>query len=414
MSILQTILQDQQTPECPLLITPAEKLLWDGISQKDIEKVEQSIQLNGGVPSLPYDLLWACATFFDPQICERLFPQNQVHPLGQSEVLFLLESLETARAFLPSLVEASNKLIDEKEYYNNSKFGMVLYCSGENLALVLQDPQCNVLQRLQKCGEEKNFVKWVIQSCQPALLEAANADVSQYSTDLKYTLPGFKTLKEVSNCQQVWEQQTSEHQEMLEKLLSPMHDLFPRSFGGDPWLTAYVLHNVKLMAELLSSVEGCKYFKKMLEVSQQLGCREKLMDTLLETFRFETDLEKKMDFDEYAQLFKISAQCNGSKGESFAVKMLLNVYAFHENLVTEDRYQSDNHDDDDEEEAERKMGAYEDDVFFRLLRVAVYCCEDEIVKIMDRYSKSWKPAAQKMIYEKHVGGLGCEAAKKKM
>jgi len=304
-------------------------------------------------------------------------------------------------------------LIGEKEYYNNSNFGRVLYWSGENLALVLQDTQCNVLQRLQECGEGKNFVRWAIRSCQPALLKAANVDLIQYSTNLKHTLPDFKTLKELSNCQQLWGQQSNQHQEMLEKLVSPMHDLFPRSFGGDPWLTAYVLHNIKLMAELLSSTEGCKYFEKMLEVSQQLGCREKLVDTLLETFKFETDLEKKMGFDKYAQLFKVSAQCNGSKGESFAVKMLLNVYAFHENLVTEDKYQRDNH-DDDEEEAERQLGAYEDNQFFNLLRVAVYCCEDEIVKIMDRYSKSWKSAAQKMIYEKHVGGLGCEITKKKM
>lgn len=416
MSVLQAILQDQNIPESPLLITPAEKLLWDGIVQKDIEKVESSIKMNNGVPFLAYDLLRVCVDFFDSQICEIFFPKDQVHPLDEDDVLLLLQSEETTRFFLPSLVALSNKLIAEKGYFNNSNFGRIFYWAGENLTLVLQDPKCQVIQNLQKSGEEKGFVKWVIRSCQPSMLEVSNVDWSNFSTDLEYTLPRFETLKELYYCQQLWGQQTPAHQKMIQKILAPMHDLFPQSLGGDPWITAYILHNTHIMSEMLSSVEGCKYLQKMLEVSQQLGCCEKIIDRLIQTMRFEIHLEEKMDFEKYAQFFKIFAKYTGSQNEVFGVKMLLNVYAFHEKWVREDQFQDEyeNSDDEDDAEEERRKGAYEDTDFFILLRTAVYQCEDEVVKIMDRYSKSWKAKAQKMIYEKHLNGLGCENTKKKM
>lgn len=418
MSILQTILQDEQTPEPALLlfINPSKKLLWEGIAEKNLQKVEQSIHLNGGVPFMSNDVLEACVNSFDAQICERLFPKRQVHPLDENDAILLLKSAETTRAFLPSLVALSNKLVAEKGYFS-SNFSRIFYWAEENLALVLQDPQCNVVQNLQKYKEEKNFLTWAIKSCQPSLLEAANVEWSKYLTDLKYTLPNFDTLEQLFRCQQLWEQQPPQHQEMVQKLLAPMNDLFPPSCGGDPWLTAYVLHNVHIMAQMLSSVEGCKYLQKMLDVSDQLGCHAKIVDPLIHTLRFETYFEKKMTFEEYAQLFKIFAACKGSRGESFGLELLLNVYAFHEKLVTEDRCQSDIDDDDeddDDEEEKNKRGAYEDDEFFMLLRAAVYWCEDEIVKVMDRYAKTWKSDAQKIIYEKHLSGLGCENPRKKM
>lgn len=419
MSILKTILQDEQPPEpaLSLFINPSKKLLWEGIAEKNLQKVEQSVHLNGGVPFMSNDVLKACVKSFDSQICERLFPKHQVHPLDEDDAILLLKSAETTQAFLPSLVALSNKLIAEKGYFS-SNFSRIFYGAKENLALVLQDPQCNVLQNLQKYKEEKNFLTWAIQSCQPSLLDAANIEWSKYVTDLKYTLPNFDTLEQLFRCQQLWEQQPLQHQEMIQKLLAPMNDLFPPSFGGDPWLTAYVLHKVRIMAQMLSSVEGCKYLQKMLDVSDQLGCREKIVDPLMHTTRVEISLEEKMNFEQYAQLFKIFAHCNGSQGESFGLKLLLNVYAFHQKLVTEDQYQSDNDydddDDDDEDEEENKRGAYEDDEFFMLLSAAVYWCEDEIVEVMDSYSKSWKPSAQKMIYQKHLGALGCEKTKKKM
>lgn len=414
MSILQTILQDQQAPESPLLITPAEKLLWDGIVEKDIKKIEQSIKIGNGVPPVSYDLLRACVKYFDPQICERFFPKHQVHALDEDDAILLLQSADTTQAFLPSLVALSNTLILERGYFS-SNFSRVFYWAGSNLALVLQEPQCNVLQNLQKYEEEKNFVTWAIRSCQPLLLETAQIDWNKYSTGLRYTLPTFETLQQLSQCQQFWEQQLPQHQDMLQKLLAPMHDFFPTSFGGDPWLTAYIVHDMRLMSQIVSSVEGCQYVQKMLDVSEQLGCRENLMDILLHTLQFEIHLDKKMNFKEYAQLLKICAKCNGSQGENVGVKMLLNGHAFHEKLVTKDEYQNDYEDeDDDDDERESKEGAYGDDDFFTLLRATVYWCEDEIVEVIDSYSKSWKPSAQKMIYEKHVGALGCEKTKKKM
>lgn len=422
MSILQTILQDEKTPEpaLSLFMNPSKKLLWEGIAEKDLQKVEQSIHLNGGVPFTSNDVLEACVNSFDSQICERLFPKHQVHPLDQDDAILLLKSAETTQAFLPSLVALSNKLIIEKGYLDSNFFN-IFYWANENLALVLQDPRCNVLQNLQKHNEEKNFLKWAVRSCQPSLLKAANIELSKYVTnlqyyslsfELQYNLPNFKTLEDLSHCQQLWEQKPLQDQEVIQQLLAPMNDLFPVSFGGDPWLTACVLPKVHIMAQMLSSVEGCKYLQKMVDTSYELGCHEKIVDTLSHTMRFETDLEEQMTFEEYTQLFKIFGKCKGSQGESFGLKLLLNAHAFHQKLVTEDKCQRNNkYNDDDEEE---KKGAYEDDDFFMLLRAAVYWCEDDVVKVMDNYEKTWKSAALKIIYEKHVGGLGCENPRRKM
>ena len=409
MSILQTIAQAQETSYPPLLLTKDEKMLWEGIVQKDISKVKKSLETTGEIPKTSYNVLYLCARWFDDQICELLFPKDKLHVLDANDVIRLLKKEETTTAFFPSLVAASNTLLDEKMYYNSYEFNIVLWRAGANLARVLEDPSCRVIKELHQKNLKNSFVSWVIKFCQPHLFEAANITIDKkFYKNLKYSVPDFENLSELLDCKKLWEQQSQSHQ--LHKIFEPFENIFPSASGGEALLTACILHKTKTLGQVLNSDEGCEYIKNMLEVSEKTGYLNEVLDNLcdhLATYK----LEDKMNFDQYAQLFKICANYSNPKTGNMGMAMLLYNGVFPAELVETDDNRSDDDDDDDDDETNH---AYSENAFYVLLRAAVYLCEDELLAVMDDYSQSWKPDAQKMLYEKHLMGLGRGTRSKKI
>lgn len=402
-----------QTQRPPLLCATWQTALWEGMCAKDIDMVRQAIELHGGPIPLVFqdqNLIQWCLSCFDEEIVQLLLPKEREVKLFEKNILDILQS-EHADFFHNILLQNFNQWCE-----NSFSYHSLTKALGENpntVQKILLDPQSAFLKSMVTDPQivhyvlkhskllSSDFLKTITQKLKDAPV------LTQNSGTVFFNLNSIEELK-------VWKDFVTsfpegEFKKSLNLQLLKMDKMFPSLKGGDAWITGALLNNSDFLNEMLKRSDGCEYIASFVQNSSSQKRYEVLRCFADHMAPMYWDADADWKFEQVAQLFELCAAYTiNEDGVTFAETVLLNTsYMFGCVLSEEDDEYEEPEDDDPEP-------AYTYENFKTLLTAGVYLCEEPVMELSKRLESDWVDHAKKVLYEKHLSGLGASAPKKKM